>query len=135
MNRLYKIRWTDDETGEAGTSIFLAKSENHAKATFYRFNPNRAGAKGLFQVIDLKSDGIYDIHMLNQLHEGDTFRLAHKSKPTDAGPFWNDEYETGTILYTKGPYDPTRHQYQVIDEFGFVYYVKPYETVVPSWEV
>lgn len=132
MTKLYKIRWTDNETGEAGSSIFLAKSENHAKSIFARFHPEKIGLNGIFQSIQLKADGIHDIHMLNQLKEGDTFRLANKAPDTNAGPLWNDEYEVGTILYTKGPYDPTRHQYQVTDEHGFIWYIKPYETIVKA---
>lgn len=135
MTKMYKVRWTDEDTGERGTSMFLAKSERHAKATFCRFNPNRVGLKGIFQVIELKSDGLYDIHMVNQLKEGDSFRIANKAPDTDAGPFWNDEYTNGPKIYTKGPYDPTRHQYQVTDECGFTYYIEPYEFIVPIWEV
>lgn len=135
MTKIFKVRWTNEDTGECGTSIFLAKSERHAKAIFYRFNPDKKGLNGIFQAIELKSDGVYDIHMVNQLKEGDSFRLANKAPDTDAGPFWNDEYETGSIVYTKGPYDPTRHQYEVTDEYGFVYYIDPHELVVQIWEV
>lgn len=136
MNKLYKIRWINEETDEVGTTTFLAKSEDHAKATFYRFNPDKVGIKGLVQCAQLMANGIYDIHLLNQLHEGDSFRLAnevHDDGECDEAAFWNDEYEVGKIRYTKGPYDPTRHQYQVIDEHGFMYYIKPYEPVIQVW--
>lgn len=126
MTTLHKIRYSDDE--QVMTSIFLAKSEDHAKALFFRFHRELDKNPSLFQVIQLKADTVHDIHQLNQLKEGDTFKLAHHVSHSNY--IWDDEYESGPIKYVKGPYDPTRHMYECTDEHGFLFYVKPYETII-----
>lgn len=128
MTKLHKIRWFNDNTDERGTSIFLAKSENHAMSIWHHFHKEQEYTT--IQAIKLVADEVYEINLVNQLKEGEEFLLALKCPDGDLGPFWNDEYTKGTRIYVKGPYDPTRHKYECTDPEGFTYYIKPYETII-----
>ena len=119
---MFEVEWTGIYSDEGGSSKFLAKSERHAKAIFRQFNPDKVDIA--IMATSLKSDGVYDIHTLKQIKEGDTFYIVKSDK---------DRYFTDVELYVKGPFDPTKSLYQIYgdDSKTRIKHASPQQYIVP----